>query len=167
MCFPTWEHNKFLLVFVYIFTGKTTCRIMLLVEQNSFLVNSSSIPKEQRYSVKSFLGSVVLIILPNWTQLLRRSIMLCTGLTSILWIGLQLGASRRNKVPTLLSQQVVSVCIRLTGFKLCTTTPNNTQQHVTVCENGTTCNIQQCWELLANNVASVCTDGNRIVLKKQ
>ena len=29
----------------------------------------------------------------------------------------------------------------------------------------TTCNIQQCWELLANNVVSVCTDGNRIVLK--
>ena len=29
----------------------------------------------------------------------------------------------------------------------------------------TACNIQQCWELLANNVASVCTDGNRIVLK--
>ena len=29
----------------------------------------------------------------------------------------------------------------------------------------TTCNIQQCWELLANNVASVCTDGNMIVLK--
>ena len=29
----------------------------------------------------------------------------------------------------------------------------------------TTCNIQQCWELLANNVASVCTDGKRIVLK--
>ena len=42
MCFPTLKHNKFLLVFVYIFTGKTTCRIMLLVEQNSFLVNSSS-----------------------------------------------------------------------------------------------------------------------------
>ena len=40
---------------------------MLLVEQNSFLVNSSSIPKERRYSVKSFLGSVVLIII--FTQL--------------------------------------------------------------------------------------------------
>ena len=28
---------------------------------------------------------------------------------------------------------------------------NNTQLHPT------TCNIQECWELLANNVASVCT----------
>ena len=37
---------------------------------------------------QSFLGSVVLIILPNWTQLLGRLIMLCTGLTFILWIGL-------------------------------------------------------------------------------
>ena len=31
---------------------------------------------------------------------------------------------------------------------------NNMQQEV---QTDTTCNIQQCWELLANNVASVCT----------
>ena len=31
---------------------------------------------------------------------------------------------------------------------------NNMQQGV---ETDATCNIQQCWELLANNVASVCT----------
>ena len=52
----------------------------------------------------------------------------------------------------------------LTGncFKVCATTPNNTQQH---CNNmqqqgvpmDATCNIQQCWELLADNVAFVCT----------
>ena len=30
---------------------------------------------------------------------------------------------------------------------------NNMQQHV---QTDTTCNIQRCWELLANNVASVC-----------
>ena len=41
----------------------------------------------------------------------------------------------------------------LTGFKLCATTPNNTQQGV---QTDATCNIQQCWELLAYNVASVC-----------
>ena len=41
---------------------------------------------------------------------------------------------------------------------------NNTQQHATTSNNmqqgvqtDATCNIQQCWELLANNVASVCT----------
>ena len=38
-----------------------------------------------------------------------------------------------------------------TGFKLCATTPNNTQQHATGCANNATCNIQQFWELLANN----------------
>ena len=48
-------------------------------------------------------------------------------------------------------------CVRLqgaksfTGFKLCATTPNNTQQHATGCANNATCNIQQFWELLANN----------------
>ena len=31
---------------------------------------------------------------------------------------------------------------------------NNMQQGV---QTDTTCNIQQCWELLANNVGSVCT----------
>ena len=31
---------------------------------------------------------------------------------------------------------------------------NNMQQEA---QTDTTCNIQQCWELLANNVASVCT----------
>ena len=34
---------------------------------------------------------------------------------------------------------------------------NNSQQHATGYANGATCNIQQCWELLVNNVASVCT----------
>ena len=45
----------------------------------------------------------------------------------------------------------------LTSFKLCATTPNNTQQHGTGpgVQMDATCNIQQCWELLANNVASV------------
>ena len=38
-----------------------------------------------------------------------------------------------------------------TSFKLCTT-PNNMQQGV---QMGVTCNIQQCWELLANNIVSV------------
>ena len=37
------------------------------------------------------------------------------------------------------------------------TTSNNTQQGV---QTDATCNIQQCWELLANNVASVCTGLN-------
>ena len=41
----------------------------------------------------------------------------------------------------------------LTGFKLCATTSTNMQQGVQTA----TCNIQQCLELLVNNVASVCT----------
>ena len=40
----------------------------------------------------------------------------------------------------------------MTGFKLCATTSNNMQQGV---QTDATCNIQQCWKLLANNVASV------------
>ena len=35
------------------------------------------------------------------------------------------------------------------------TTPINTQQGV---QTDATCNIQRCWELLANNVASVCVE---------
>ena len=42
----------------------------------------------------------------------------------------------------------------LTGFKLWATTSNNMQQGV---QTDATCNIQQCWELLANIVASVFT----------
>ena len=41
----------------------------------------------------------------------------------------------------------------LTGFKLCATTLNNMQQGV---QTDATCNIQHCWELLANNVTSIC-----------
>ena len=41
----------------------------------------------------------------------------------------------------------------LTGFKLWATARNNTQQSV---QMDITCNIQQCWELVANIVASVC-----------
>ena len=39
-------------------------------------------------------------------------------------------------------------------FKLCATTRNNMQQGL---QMDATCNIQQSWELLANDVASVCT----------
>ena len=42
----------------------------------------------------------------------------------------------------------------LTGFKLCATTRNNMQQGV---QTDVTCNIQQYWGLLTNNVASFCT----------
>ena len=42
----------------------------------------------------------------------------------------------------------------LPGFKLCATTSNNIQQGV---QTDARCNIQHWWELLANNVASVCT----------
>ena len=42
----------------------------------------------------------------------------------------------------------------LTCFKLCATTFNNMQQGV---QTDATCNIQQCWELLTNNAASVYT----------
>ena len=49
----------------------------------------------------------------------------------------------------------------LTGFKLCATTPNNTQQHATTCSNRvckrtqhvTSNNVGSCW---ANKVASDC-----------
>ena len=50
------------------------------------------------------------------------------------------------------------------------TVRNNSQQHATNCNNMQHClqtdvtrNIQQCWELLANNVASVCTRLNVLV----
>ena len=52
----------------------------------------------------------------------------------------------------------------LTRFKLCATTRNNMQQGV---QTDATCNIQQCWELLANNVASVCTGLYREDLPKR
>ena len=57
-------------------------------------------------------------------------------------------------------KNVGSCCVRLhlakslTGFKLSVTTPNNMQQGV---QTNETCNIQQCWELLAYNVAVVST----------
>ena len=46
-----------------------------------------------------------------------------------------------------------------TGFKLYPTTRNSMQQGV---RTDATCNIQQCWELLADRVASVCTELNNI-----
>ena len=42
----------------------------------------------------------------------------------------------------------------LTGFKQHGTASNNMQQGV---QTDATCNMQQSWELLANDVASVCT----------
>ena len=45
---------------------------------------------------------------------------------------------------------------RLTGFKFCASTPNATQQHATGAQTDATCEIQQCWEFLANNAVLVC-----------
>ena len=42
-------------------------------------------------------------------------------------------------------------------FQTCATTRNNMHQGV---QTDATCNIQQCWELLADNVTSVCTGLN-------
>ena len=52
-----------------------------------------------------------------------------------------LRAKRTQQLPTLLAYNVGSCFARhmaksLTGFKLCATTPNTTQQHATGCENG-------------------------------
>ena len=38
-------------------------------------------------------------------------------------------------------------------FQACATTSNHMQQDV---HEDATCNIRQCWELLANNVVSIC-----------
>ena len=62
--------------------------------------------------------------------------------------------------PNIAGSCCVRLCVAksLTGFKLCATTSNNMQQDV---QTDVTCNIQQRWQLLANDVASVCTGLNR------
>ena len=65
----------------------------------------------------------------------------------ILTKDLKLPANRRNNFQHCWPNNVWSCCV-------CATTPNNMQQGV---QTDATCNIQQCWELLAKNVASVCT----------
>ena len=47
-----------------------------------------------------------------------------------------------------------SYCLRLHKIDRFQTLRNNMQQGM---QKDATCNIQQCWELLANNVMSVCT----------
>ena len=56
----------------------------------------------------------------------------------------RLRANRRNNVGSCCVRLIVAKS--LTGFKLCATNPNNTQQHANrVCmQTDTTCNIQQC-----------------------
>ena len=56
-------------------------------------------------------------------------------------ITFRLRANGRNNSQPLLAYNVGSCCVwhmakSLTGFKLCATTPNTTQQHATGCENG-------------------------------
>ena len=52
-----------------------------------------------------------------------------------------------QQLPTFLHAKI------LTGFRLCPTAPKNMQQSV---EKDATFNIQECWELLANDIASIC-----------
>ena len=68
----------------------------------------------------------------------------------------QTDATLLRHVSAITEQKNVRSCWlkSLIGFKLCATTSDNMQQGV---QTDATCNIQQCWELLANNVASVCT----------
>ena len=72
---------------------------------------------------------------------------------------------RTQQLLTMLRVVSQQCCVRLhgaksmIGFKLCATTSNKMQQGV---QTDATCNIQQCWELLLNNVASVCTQPKKI-----
>ena len=59
---------------------------------------------------------------------------------------------RMQRLPRMFGAAVLSA--KDTGFKLCATTPNNMQTDM---QTNATCNIQQCLELLGNNVATVCT----------
>ena len=73
-----------------------------------------------------------------------------------------LRANGRNNSQHFWANNFRSCCVRLhlpksfTVLNFCATTPNNTQQHAQGVQTDVTCNIQQCWKLLANNVASVC-----------
>ena len=81
-------------------------------------------------------------------------------LKMVQWLQNKATWKRAQQLPTMLGVVSQQCCVRLhwakglTGFKLCATTSKNMQQSV---KTDATCNIQQCWELLVNNVASVCT----------
>ena len=68
-----------------------------------------------------------------------------------------------QQLPTMLGVVNQQCCVRLHRAKSLTVS-NFVQQHATTSNNmqqgvqtDATCSIQQCWELLVNNVASVCT----------
>ena len=82
---------------------------------------------------------------------------------SWLSVNIKLRTNRHKNSQHCCPNNVGSCCVcfhaakSLTFFKLCATTPNNTQPHATGCANRGNVNIKQYWELLANNVASVFT----------
>ena len=59
-----------------------------------------------------------------------------------------------QQLPTLLAR--LHGAKNLTSFNLSSTVHNTRKNMKQGVQTGATCNIQQCWELLANNVASVC-----------
>ena len=97
-------------------------------------------------------------LLPLWMKLNTNytfySIVICT-----IVFDLRLLANGRDNsqycCPTMLGfvASVLHLAKGLSDFKLCAATHKYKQQHAT----DATCSIQQCWEFLAKNVASVCT----------
>ena len=80
---------------------------------------------------------------------------LFTGRWAYNWVVIKL---RTNNSEHCWPNNVGGCCVRLhvakslNGFKLCAATPpNNTQQMQQDVQTDSTCNIQQCWELLTNN----------------
>ena len=78
----------------------------------------------------------------------------------------QTDATTPNNVLELLANNIASIC---TGLKVWPVS-NFAQQHATTFNNmqqgvqtDAICNIQQCWELLVYNVASVCTQPKTII----
>ena len=99
-------------------------------------------------------GSIKIVKCLTWNKKHQR-------LTAHIFVTLR--ANGRNKSQNCWATMmgvVTSVCTWLNFWPVSNfaqqlpTTLNNIQQGV---QTASTCNIQQCWELLANNVASVCT----------
>ena len=105
---------------------------------------------------------------PSYTCDLRTPPSRSAGKTVVLAV--KATCKRVQQLPTMLGVVSQQCCVRLhrakslTGFKLCATTRNDIQQHATGVQTDATCNIQQCWELLVKNVASVSTQPNTHLL---
>ena len=126
-------------------------KVMAWENAVSYVQTDATTPNIVGPTMLEVVACLLAVVSKQTQQLPKLSSQQCWELSRACW---QWYASGCNNSQHCRANNVGSCCVRVgSSVQTDAATPNNMQQGV---RTDATCNIQQYWKLLANNVASVC-----------